>query len=236
MSTVTDTIARIGKPDRLSLYHLLEPAVLADPYPLYHGLQTEDPVHWDPFLHAWVVTSYADVLWVLQNFSAKCAPDPEQMKAIGVADMGPIADTMTRQMLFMDPPTHTRLRALASQAFTPKRVEGLRSHIQEIVDGLLDSVLRAGGMDVLEDFGNPLPAIVTAELLGLPPSESLVRRFRRDSWQFSAQSTPDPSHAADTGADESVFCRGHSKSSEESEARRDRCVVECGARWRAAER
>ena len=171
MSATTESVARIGKPDNLSLYHLLDPAVLADPYPLYHRLRTEDPVQWDPFLHAWVVTRYADVLWVVRNFSAKCAPNPEQMAAIGVADMRPIADTMTRQMLFMDPPTHTRLRALASQAFTPKRVKGLRGHIQEIVNGLLDPVLHTGGMEVLEDFANPLPAIVTAELLGLPPSD-----------------------------------------------------------------
>ena len=40
----------------LSLYRLLDPEVLADPYPLYRRLRTESPVHWDPFLHAWVVT------------------------------------------------------------------------------------------------------------------------------------------------------------------------------------
>ena len=45
----------------LSLYHLLDPEVLADPYPLYEQLRTEDPVHWDPYLHAWVVTRYPDV-------------------------------------------------------------------------------------------------------------------------------------------------------------------------------
>ena len=46
----------------LSLYHLLDPKVLANPYPLYHRLRSEDPVHWDAFLHAWVVTRYADVV------------------------------------------------------------------------------------------------------------------------------------------------------------------------------
>src|SRR3989442_9520241 len=54
----------------LSLYHLLDPEVLANPYPLYQRLRTEDPVHWDPFLHTWVVTRYADVVTVLQYFSA----------------------------------------------------------------------------------------------------------------------------------------------------------------------
>jgi len=49
----------------LSLYHLYDPEVLANPYPLYARLRTHDPVHWDPFLHAWVVTRYADVVTVL---------------------------------------------------------------------------------------------------------------------------------------------------------------------------
>ena len=52
----------------LSLFRLLDPKVLADPYRLYHRLRREDPVHWDPFLHSWVVTSYADVVRVLRDF------------------------------------------------------------------------------------------------------------------------------------------------------------------------
>src|SRR5438876_3467808 len=116
----------------LSLYHLLEPEVLADPYPLYHRLRAEDPVHWDPFLHAWVVTRYADVVRVLEDLSAVCAPKPEQLTSMGLSAMEPVAQTMMRQLLFMDPPLHTQLRALASAVFTPHRVEALRSHIQDI--------------------------------------------------------------------------------------------------------
>ena len=58
----------------LSLYRLLDPAVLADPYPLYARLREEDPVHWDPFLHCWVVTRYDDVHTVLKEFSADRTP------------------------------------------------------------------------------------------------------------------------------------------------------------------
>ena len=60
----------------LSLYHLLDPEVLADPYPLYRRLRTEDPVHWDPYLHAWVVTRYDDVATVFRRFSADRTPSP----------------------------------------------------------------------------------------------------------------------------------------------------------------
>ncbi len=154
----------------LSLYHLLDPEVLADPYPLYRRLRTEDPVHWDPFLHAWVVTRYADVVRVLHDFSADRTPTPEGLTRLGLPHLGPIAAVMVKQMLFMDPPAHTRLRSLASFAFSPSRVQVLRSHIEEIANRLIDSVLYRGEMDVIADFAAPLPAIVTAEMLGVPTS------------------------------------------------------------------
>jgi pimeloyl-[acyl-carrier protein] synthase len=165
----------------LSLYHLLDPEVLADPYPLYHRLRSEDPVHWDPFLHAWVVTRYDDVVRVLMDFSALRTATPEQLTKMGLPDLSPIAQVMVKQMLFMDPPAHTRLRALCSQAFTPRRVEILRAHIQDIANRLLDSVLARGEMDLIADFAGPLPAIVTAEMLGVPISDyPQLRRWSSD--------------------------------------------------------
>lgn len=169
--TAALTSARPGDDRALSLYHLLDPEVLANPYPLYHKLRTEDPVHWDPFLHAWVVTRYSDVIEVLYRYSANRTPTPEQLSALNLSALNPIAEVMVRQMLFLDPPDHTRLRALASAAFTPRRVEQLRSHIQGIMDGLLDKVVLTGRMDVIADFASPAPAIVTAELLGVPAAD-----------------------------------------------------------------
>jgi len=169
--SVSPDIASRKTDKALSLYHLLDPEVLANPYPLYHRLRNEDPVHWDPFLHAWVVTRYADVIHVLHHFSANRTPTPEQLSAMGLSALNPIAQVMVRQMLFLDPPNHTRLRALASAAFTVRRVERLRSHIQEIMDGLLDAVISKGSMDLIADFASPAPAIVTAELLGVPVAD-----------------------------------------------------------------
>jgi cytochrome P450 len=158
-----------SEPDHtLSLYHLLDPEVLADPYPLFHRLRTEDPVHWDPFLHAWIATRYKDVVTVLHHYSAERTPTPEQLAAMGLASLNPIAEIMVKQMLFLDPPAHTRLRSLASQAFTPQRVEVLRTHIREITNRLLDKVQGKGHMDVIADLAEPLPCIVTAEMLGVP--------------------------------------------------------------------
>jgi cytochrome P450 len=168
--TTAHTAAHVAD-QRLSLYHLLDPEVLANPYPLYQRLRSDDPVHWDPYLHAWVVTRYADVVAVFQHFSADRTPSPEKLSEIGLAKLTPLAQLMVRQMLFLDPPAHNRIRGLASRAFTPRRVEVLRGHIQDIADSLLDVVQSTGHMEALADLGRPLPAIVTEELIGLPISD-----------------------------------------------------------------
>jgi cytochrome P450 len=73
----------------LSLYHLLNPEILANPYPLYNQLRTEDPVHWDPFLHAWVVTLYADVISVFKRFLTNRTPTAEQLTTLGLEKLTP---------------------------------------------------------------------------------------------------------------------------------------------------
>jgi pimeloyl-[acyl-carrier protein] synthase len=179
MTTAADrAIARSEGNSALSLYHLLDPGVLANPYPLFRRLRTEDPVHWDPFLHTWVVTSYAEVLEVLHTYSAERTHTPEKLEAMGLSQMTPLANLMVKLMLFMDPPSHTRLRSLASYAFGPARVAVLRTHIREIVGRLLDAVQSKGRMDLIADLAEPLPAIVTAEMLGVPVED----RHRLKAW------------------------------------------------------
>jgi cytochrome P450 len=197
MSTSTDgALSRSTGTSALSLYHLLDPAVLANPYPLFRRLRTEDPVHWDHFLHTWVVTRYVDVLEVLHNFSAERTHTPEKLKAMGLSQMGPIAQLMVKQMLFMDPPAHTRLRSLASQAFSPARVAVLRSHIREIVNRLLDAVQDKNRMDLISDLAEPLPGIVTAEMLGVPTDDRhQLKAWSADFAEMLGNFQHNPEHA-----------------------------------------
>ena len=155
-----------------SLVRLLEPEVLANPYPLFEALRTKATVYWDPFLHAWVVTRYQDVVTVLHDFSADRTPTPEYLAKLGLGDLAPIAQVMVKQMLFLDPPTHTRIRSLASYAFTPQRVEILRGHIRDVVKRLIDEVAPRGRMDVIADLAEPLPYVITAEMLGVPVDDA----------------------------------------------------------------
>ena len=140
--TTSDPPGHLADDLPLSLYHLLDPEVLANPYPLYHRLRDEDPVHWDPYLHAWVVTRYEDVIdGAARTFPPTARPRPEYFEALGAPEVAPIAKVMVKQMLFMDAPAHTRLRKLAGggvHAARGSRV--LREHIQEIATRLIDDI------------------------------------------------------------------------------------------------
>jgi cytochrome P450 len=152
----------------LSLLRLLNSEVIANPYALYRALREYDPVHWDPYMHAWVVTSYPEVVTVLKNYSADRTPSPAYLDRLGLALMKPFAEVMLQQMMFMDGVMHSRLRGICASAFTPRRVEELRAEIESVADELLDKVIASGRMDMIADFANPLPAIITAKLLGVP--------------------------------------------------------------------
>ncbi len=155
-------------------FNPLLPEVRANPYPLYHQLREEEPVHWSELMEAWVLTRYDDVSALLKDsrFSAdrrKANNRFAREAAARLEEGGPLADATT--MLGADPPEHTRLRGLVSKAFTPRVVESMRPHIQEIVDSLLDDVQESGHMDIIGDLAYPLPVIVIAEMLGVPPAD-----------------------------------------------------------------
>jgi len=158
----------VSRDAALSLFQLLDPAILANPYPLYRELREADPVHWDPYLHSWVVTSYPEVVTVLTKYSADRTPTPAQLAQLGLSAMEPFAEMMVQQMLFMDGAAHTRLRTLCSVAFTPRRVATLHTAVEAIANQLIDSFIANGRADIIADFANPFPAIVTATLLGVP--------------------------------------------------------------------
>lgn len=159
------------KSDKLSLLQLFDPAVLAEPAPLFHTMREHDPVYWDPYMHAWVVTSYPEVITVLSNYSADRTPSPDYLKQLGLSFMTPFSEVMLKQMLFMDGAMHARLRSLCAAAVTPRRVETLRHAIESVADDLLDKVIASGRMDMIADFANPYPAIVIAKFLGVPEQD-----------------------------------------------------------------
>ena len=153
-------------------FNPMDPEFLADPYPTYHRLRAEDPVHHSP-LGFWVLTRYEDVSSVLRD--PRFVKEP--LAALVAARFGAeVPRGVGLSMLDRDPPDHTRLRSLVSTAFTPRVVEGLRPRIQQIVDDLITRAEAAGGMDVIEEFAYPIPVNVICEMLGVPVADH--ERFR----------------------------------------------------------
>lgn len=153
-----------------------QPEPIVDPYPMYRTLQATTPVMWDG--GSWQITRYADVHAALRDsrmLAGRINPDEEWLAETG---LGPLFHAHSKMMLFSDPPDHTRLRSLASKAFTPRVVEGMRERIQGLVDDLLDQVQATGRMDIVADLAYPLPVTVIAEMLGVP----LDRREQFKHW------------------------------------------------------
>ena len=142
-----------------------DPAFRANPYPHYRPLLAGPPRILDLFGPIGMVTRYADVTAVLRDhahFSSERSPNPDE-----IADQGPFAGART--MLFSDPPMHTRLRRLVSRDFTPRRIREMEPRIREIARTLVEAAARKGELEVMTGIANPLPVMVIAEMLGVPP-------------------------------------------------------------------
>jgi cytochrome P450 len=161
---------------------LFSPGMLADPYPLYHHLRAADPVYWSDRFDAWVVTSFDAVAAGLNDLRLSSDRAALLQQMAGSKELEPFFSFLAQRMVLADPPKHTRLRGLASKAFTAHAVEAMRPHIQQIVDGFLDRVQGACRMDMVRDLAFPLPATVILEMLGLPPDDLKVLRKWSDDF------------------------------------------------------
>jgi cytochrome P450 len=155
---------------------LLAPEVVANPHPTFARLRDQDPVHWSERHHAWVLTRYDDVSAAFRDLrlsSDRASPLARAHEA-EVFGEDPVVSVLARWMVFRDPPDHTRMRSALRPAFTPPATEALRATVERVVDQLLDGLPEE--LDFLAEFAVPLPAIVIAELLGVPRKDH--DRFR----------------------------------------------------------
>lgn len=152
---------------------------LADPYPVYDRMRSNDPVYWSEQNSYWLLTRYADIVSLIPNeklSSNRIAAHADRMPNEIKEQFRPFFTAVSSWMLMVDPPDHTRLRGLVNKAFTPGVVANMQRLIQELVDDMLTRVESHGRMDVITDLANPLPAMVIAELLGVPRTDQ--RQFK----------------------------------------------------------
>ena len=148
----------------------------SDPYPAYARLQTEAPacrVELPDGSPAWLVTRYADVRALL----ADPRMSVDKRNGNGSWRGFSLPPALDANLLNMDPPDHTRIRKLVSQAFTPRRVESLRPRIQQTADALLDGFGGRTEVDLVGEYAGPLPVAVISDLLGVPAADR--QDFRR---------------------------------------------------------
>jgi len=149
-------------------YNPLSPHTYTNPYPTYALLRTKDPVHWSPLMESWVLSRYEDVDTVLRDHK-RFSSDARNRRSARRRQTSVTAPNEPPSMLFSDPPDHTRLRALVNKAFIPQAIEALKPRIRAIAEELLNQIQDPAACDVIETIAYPLPVIVMAELLGVPP-------------------------------------------------------------------
>lgn len=168
----------MGIADAVPQGHLFSAEMLADPYPSYHRLRAMAPIFWAGPMNSWVLTRYEEVAAVLRDgrFSSERVARMEQR--LDRPDLAPMMRSRADAMLNSDAPKHTRLRGLVSKAFTPKAVEAMEPTIRETIARLLDEAEGRGPLDLMRDLAAPLPVLVIAAMLGVPPED----RARFKAW------------------------------------------------------
>lgn len=177
---------------------LASPEFKADPYPFFARLRETAPVCrviLPGRQTAWLITRYDDVAGALKD--GRFAKDPNNALTPDQAARQPWVPKMfrplTRNMLDLDPPDHTRLRGLVQKAFTPRLVERMRERVASLTGELLDAALRRGSFDLIRDYALPIPTTIISEMLGVPAGDR--HRFHRWSEVIVATSPSGPGMA-----------------------------------------
>jgi len=179
---------------------------LADPYPYFAAMLDQDPVHWNEQYRAWFLHKHEDVLWALRNpaFSSdRVVPVFEKhLSAEQRAQRQPTLDVLRHWMVFLDPPEHTRLRKMVMPAFSPKAVAAMRPRVEQVVRETLADLGDRQEFDFIADFAYPIPAIVVAELIGVPVGDrDMFKKWSDDilTLVFGAQGQGDRRELAQQG-------------------------------------
>ncbi len=139
-------------------------AFLDDPFPTYKLLRKNDPVHLNPD-GSYFLTRYDDVV---QSFRHPAMSSDKKVDFKPKFGDGPLYVHHTNSLVFNDPPIHTRVRQLLSEAFTPRKLAELEPVIEGIIDRLLDRLADQGQFDVINDYALALPTEIIADMLGVP--------------------------------------------------------------------
>ena len=174
-------------------WHPEDPAILANPYPIFERMRDEDPCHWSPRLRSWVLTRYDDIKAVCLDkdrlSSDRLRPFFETLPGPEAERIGSIMRYLSLWMVFKDPPEHTRLRRLTSKVFHAKSMQAMRPQVEDIADWLLNRFRDKEEFDFITEFAGPLPCLVIMALLGVAREDlAKVKRMSDDMALFIGSS------------------------------------------------
>jgi pimeloyl-[acyl-carrier protein] synthase len=174
---------------------LWKPGSADDPYAIYERLCGLDPIYYDPSQRCWFLNRHADILSVLRDdrfcqiatlnrtsdlgLQPPALVLPNQLRQL----LQQSEDVKTRWLAVRNPPDHTRLRSALTPPFSSAKLEEWRPRIHALTNHLIDRVQAAGAMDIIADFGSPLPLMMISEMLGIPPED----RTRLKDWSSDAE-------------------------------------------------
>jgi len=151
---------------------LFTEAGIADPYPIYARLREQSPVIFDESFGGWLISRYEDVARCFKHSHLSTRhpglPLPDDLPADLVRMHDEITHVLTDWISFQDPPRHTGIRKLMNKSFKPSLIRNMRPVLQEMLDDLIDAARARERLDFIDDIAFPYPALVIAELLGLP--------------------------------------------------------------------
>ena len=165
-----------------------------DPYDTYAALRDHAPCYYSERYDFYALSRFDDVVAGHRDFatfSSTHGQTYEQLSSGKPSDMGSI--------ISMDPPEHTRYRALVSRAFTPRSIGNYESLVREIISGYLDPLMGRRQFDILEEFAAPFPVEIISSILGVPPEDRQQIRLWTDAMLHREEGSAMSSQAAQEG-------------------------------------
>jgi cytochrome P450 len=166
-----------------------------DPHPIWQRMREEQPIWWNERYQFWALSRFEDVWEAYHDTATFSSSHGVMLETLDFEFNMPL-------VIFMDPPAHDVMRKLVSRAFTPRRINDLRGHVQDLVASYLDPLVGSGGFDAVADVGALLPPMVIGHLLGVPEADrDMLRHWFDDLLHREDDSAmPTPEAMAAMGA------------------------------------
>ena len=200
---MSDTLQQTAAAEEQMQRLVFDPVARADPYPIYTALRDMAPIHQASF-GPWFVGTYEECAALLRDprLVRRHGSAWEQRAMLQGAVGRDWFEAQERWMLWLDPPDHTKMRALVSKAFTPRYITKMKERVTEVVEKRIDELHGAGEFDLIAELAFPVPITIICDMLGVPKEDR--NSFREWTVHVASTLEPLPPPEVQDAADEAV--------------------------------